>query len=125
MGREILLTLERYCYSMHLIHFRENSMVAPDLPPSVQEGSVQHGGGGMGKVRPLPGSPACYDCLWVACLLGCLNRCFNKCCRDARIRDVMNTMYAPSNVLTLHSLLPHLQLAKPFPNPCGVSLIPQ
>lgn len=70
MGREILLTLDRNCYSKQLIHFKENSMVAPDLTLPVQEGSVQHGAGEMEKVRPLPGLPACYDCLWVACLLG-------------------------------------------------------
>lgn len=38
MGRKILLTLDKYCYSMHLIHFKENSMVAPDLPLPCRRG---------------------------------------------------------------------------------------
>lgn len=87
-----LLSLDRSCYSMHSIHFKENSMVAPDLSLPGQEGSVQHRAGRMEKVRPLPGSPACYNCLWVACLLGCLNWCFNKCCCNARICDLVNTL---------------------------------
>lgn len=86
-----LLSLDRSYYSMHSIHFKENSTVAPDLSLPVQEGSAQHRAGRMEKVRPLSGSPACYNCLWVACLLGCLNRCFNKCCCNVRICDLVNT----------------------------------
>lgn len=67
----------------------------------------------MEKVRPLPGSPSCYDCLWVPRLLGCLDLCFNKCCCDAKIHDLVNNNVS---ALTL-SRWPVLPSPEPhFPN---------
>lgn len=65
---------------------------------------------GMEKVKPLPESPSCYDCLWVPCLLGCLSLCFNKCCFDARICGLVNdNVSAPSHCL-MYNPQPHAQL---------------
>ena len=69
---------------------------------------------GMEKVRPLPESPSCYDCLWVPCLLGCLSLCFNKCCFDARVCGLVNDVSLLLPVCHTRSPQPHPQLANTY-----------
>lgn len=76
---------------------------------------------GRMEVRPLPGSPSCYDCLWVTCLLGCLSLCFNKCCFNARIYDLVNDNVSVHSNSSFSCLWPHPRW-QPIPAPGSVSL---
>lgn len=121
------MTLDRSYYSMHLIHFKENSMVAPDHALPVQGRGLSNAEWlGWRRLGHLLGLPLTTTvCGWLA-FGGCLNWCFNKCCCDARVCGLVGAMCASTSILTFRPLLPHLQLASPFqpPPPCRASPLP-
>lgn len=117
------MTWDRSCYSLHLYTFQRKLQGCSRLPPAGAGGMCPMRAGGMEKVRPLPESPSCYDCLWVPCLLGCLSLCFNKCCFNARICGLVNDNVPTLPIATTLSPIPSWStFSSPrqcFPNPPG------